>query len=203
MSNFYNTLAGGYTSLPGTKYMMNITKRCLALGLVVSLLAVPFSRADDPPAPEKSPAASPLEPLAFLIGGEWEAKLPAQPDGKQISILAHFTWANNHRVIRISNVFAVGANSVPYIDGIYAWHPQKQTIVFSYVDSEGNFYEGTVKPEHGGLLHEFLMTDPKGQASQFSARQTQDGTNAWVNEIFSRKDGRLDPMVKVRYEKMK
>jgi len=179
-----------------------------AVALTITLASASFGRAGDSESSVKAPAqekppASPLEPLAFLVGGEWEAKLPAQADGTQVSILAHFTWANNHRAIRISNIYAVGAKSIPYIDGLYAWHPLKRTIVFSYVDSQGNFYEGTVKQEPGGLLHEFDMTDPKGEVAQFSARQTRDGTNAWVNEIFSRKEGRLEPQVKVRYEKAK
>ena len=150
--------------------------------------------------PSTQPAL-PLEPMAFLVGGEWEAKLPTTPDGKPLSILAHFTWTGGHRAIRISNVYAVGNKTVPYIDGIYTWHPGKKAIVFSYVDSQGNFYEGTVKPETNGLVHEFQMTSMKGEVSEFTARQTWDGTNAWINEIFARKDGQLEPEVKVRYEK--
>jgi hypothetical protein len=179
-----------------------------ALAITLSLLPATSATAEDtqaaqnPPAQAKSTAVSPLEPLAFLVGGEWEAKLPAQSDKRQVSIRAHFTWANNHRAIRISNSYAVGDKTLPYIDGLYAWHPLKRMIVFSYVDAEGNYYEGTVKPQPDGLLHEFDLTDPNGQVSQFSARQTRDGTNAWVNEIFSRKDGRLESQVKVRYEKV-
>ena len=185
------------------KMIMIIKNHCLAITLIAGLLIVPVIRGDDPPATAKPSAASPLKPMAFLVGGEWEAKLPAQPDGRQISILAHFTWANNHQVIRISNVFATGGKSVPYIDGMYAWQPQKRVIVFWYVDSQGGLYEGTVKPEAGALVHEFQLTDSKGEVSQFTARQSLDGTNAWVNEIFTRKDGKLESEVKVRYEKVK
>jgi len=186
---------------------MNAKIRGFTLASILSLLIAAPGRADDPPAPQKastaetSPAASPLDLLAFLVGGEWEAKLPAQSDGKQVSILAHFTWVNNRRAIRISNVYALGVKTAPYIEGMYVWHPQKRAIVFWYVDSQGGLYEGTVKPENGGLLHEFQMTDPKGEVTEFSARQTQDGTNAWINEIFLRKDGKLEPEIKVRYEK--
>jgi hypothetical protein len=178
----------------------------MLLGVIFSLLCALPAKADAPATQEPAPKArlaSPLEPMAFLVGGEWEAKLPAQPDGKQVSILAHFTWATNHRVIRVSNVYAIGDKSMPYIDGIYAWNAQKQVIVFSYADSQGNLYEGTVKPETNGLLHEFQMTDAKGEVSQFSAKQTKDGTDAWTNQIFFRKDGKLEPMVTVRYEKKK
>ncbi len=173
------------------------------LALTAIFLVTALVRADDPGPAGKSPSASPLEPLAFLIGGEWEAKLPAQPNGRQISILAHFTWANNHRAIHISNVYSTNGKTMPYIDGLYAWHPQKHAIVFTYVDSRGNFYEGTVKPDSSALLHEFQVIDPKGEATPYSARQTRDGANAWINEISSIKDGKLQPEVTVRYEKVK
>ncbi|HEY3864193.1 MAG TPA: hypothetical protein VGO59_20170 [Verrucomicrobiae bacterium] len=180
---------------------MNTTKYLKVFCL--TLLALPLLAASPCLAGDASTPISPLEPLAFLVGGEWEAKLPPQADGRQISIMAHFTWANNHQAIRISNNYALGAKMAPYVDGIYAWHPGKRVIVFSYVDARGNFYEGTVKPETNGLLHEFAMTDPKGQVTQFTARQTRDGGSAWVNEIFTRQDGHLTPEVKVRYEKVK
>jgi hypothetical protein len=203
MSDFYNPLIGGCDKVSVMKTFMSLKHHCLAITLITGLLVVSPIRGDDPPAPTKTPVTSPLEAMAFLVGGEWEAKLPAQPGGQQISILAHFTWANNHQVIRISNVFSAGGKPVPYIDGIYAWQPQKRVIVFWYVDSKGGLYEGTVKPESGALVHEFKLTDAKGEVSEFTARQTMDGTNAWVNEIFSRKDGNLEPEVKVRYEKVK
>jgi hypothetical protein len=185
---------------------MKLRSICSTVGLGLVLFCIHALKAEDSapaenPSSSSSKPASSLAPMAFLVGGEWEAKLPATPDGKPVSILAHFVWTDGHRAIRISNVYVIGDKTVPYIDGIYAWHPGKKTIVFSYVDSQGNFYEGTVKPETNGLVHDFRITDLKGEISEFMARQTWDGTNAWINEIFSRKNGQLEPEVKVRYEK--
>jgi hypothetical protein len=92
---------------------------------------------------------------------------------------------------------------MPYIDGMYVWHPQKRTIVFWYVDAKGSLTEGTVKTDNGALLHEFQETDPAGAVNQFTARVTQDGPDAWENEISARKDGHLEPIIKVRYERVK
>ena len=185
---------------------MKLKGICFAVGLGLALGCLQALNAEDSAAGEKPPPsaakhASPLDPMAFLVGGEWVAKLPETPGGKPVSILAHFTWTGGHRAIRISNVYAVGDTTVPYIDGIYAWHPGKKAIVFSYVDSQGNFYEGTVTPETNGLVHEFQMTGLNGEIAEFTARQTWDGTNAWINEIFSRNGGKLESEVKVRYEK--
>src|SRR5436305_3517481 len=65
-----------------------------------------------------------LEPMAFLTNSEWLAKLPKQSDGKSIGIRARFTWAENQRVIRVSNQFIVDGQATPYIAGIYYWNPE-------------------------------------------------------------------------------
>jgi len=211
MSIFYNIHSGVTGIITRKNEPMNSIKRIstlAAIALAATLFIVHAGRADDPPAPAKTApepakAASPLEPLAFLVGGEWKAKLPGKPDGPQAAIIARFSWAQNHRAIRISNSFVVGDKSMPYIDGMYLWHPGKKTVVFSYIDAEGSLSEGTVKSESGVLLHEFQETDEKGAVSQFTARVTPLPPDAWDNEIFARKDGHLEPLVKVHYERVK
>jgi len=178
------------------KNIISLVAVCL-----IAFSSVTLVHAQERAASAKPSADNPLAPLAFLTEGEWEAKLPPQPNGQQVSILAHFSWANNYRAVRISNVYAVKDKTVPYIEGLYAWNPQKKAIVFTYVDSKGNFYEGTVRPLSDGLLHEFVMIDSTGGTTQYSARQTRSGDNAWVNEISEIKDGKPVPEVTVRYEK--
>ena len=180
----------------------------VALTMTALCLATAPVFAGDPPAnPSTAPAAKaatdPLAPLAFLVGADWEAALPVHPDGTHDAIHAHFEWANNHRAIRISNAFVAAGKPQPYIDGIYTWHPGKKAIVFWYVDGEGNLYEGTVRSDQGMLVHEFQTTGADGSVADYTARVTPMGTNAWTNEIFARKEGKLTPMVKVRYERVK
>ncbi|SPE57278.1 exported hypothetical protein [Verrucomicrobia bacterium] len=191
------------------RFLSTGSRPLLSLPVIVSLLAAVSGVAGDSASPAKttpaeaSVAASPLSPIAFLASGKWEAKLPAKPDGSRDSIVAQFTWADNHRAIRISNAFVLSGKPMPYIDGMYVWHPQKRAIVFWYVDAKGSLTEGTVREEKGALLHEFQETDPSGEVQQFSARVTQDGPDAWENEISARKEGHLAPIIKVRYEKVK
>ena len=102
-----------------------------------------------------------------------------------MKIHAQFTWAPNRQAIRISNQFITDGKAAPYIDGLYAWDPQDHVIVFWYVDAKGALSKGTVKAEEGKLVHQF--------------RETQlDGKTA--DEILSRKENRLTPLVHVRYE---
>ena len=178
---------------------MNITKtfRILLLG-AVSLFVTQWANAETPAA--TAAAASPLAPIAFLIAHEWDAKLPDSPDGKKTTIHAEFTWSRNGHAIRMSSQFVSGGKRAPYIDGLYAWDPQQHVIVFWYVDAKGSLTKGTVKIEDGKLVHEFQETQPDGKIGDYVARVTPHGDQSWENEIFSRKDGKLAPIVKVLYE---
>ena len=141
-----------------------------------------------------------LSPIAFFTTHEWDAKLPDSPDGKKMKIHAQFTWAQNHQAIRISNQFVTDGKATPYIDGLYAWDPQKHAIAFWYVDAKGSLSKGTVKLEDGKLVHEFQEIQPDGKTADFVARVTPQGDRGWENEILARRGNELIPIVKVQYE---
>jgi hypothetical protein len=147
-----------------------------------------------------TPSAVALEPIAFLTAHEWDAKLPDSPEGKKKKIHARFTWAQNRQAIRISNELVTDGKASPYIDGLYAWDPEQRVIVFWYVDAKGSLTKGTVKMEEGKLVHEFQETEPDGRTADYLSRVTPHGSEAWDNEIFTRKGNGLTPLVKVRYE---
>jgi dipeptidyl aminopeptidase/acylaminoacyl peptidase len=150
--------------------------------------------------PASAVPSSALSPIAFLTKHEWEAKLPDSADGKKIKIHAQFTWSQNGQAIRISNRFVINGKTRPYLDGLYAWDPQRRAIVFWYVDAEGTLTSGRVKPEDGKLVHEFDQVTSDGKSSAFVAKVTPLGEQAWENEIFEQHGSELKPMVKVRYE---
>ena len=167
------------------------------LALIVCFGWIALARAADE-APAKD-SASPLAPLAFLTAHEWDATLPDSPDGKKMSIHARFTWAENRQAIRISNQFVIDGKPVPYIDGIYAWNPEKKALVFVYVGADGGLSDGTVQLEDGKLVHEFREIHSNGKSAQFLARVTPHGTDSWDNAIFARKGDKLTPLVQVQY----
>jgi hypothetical protein len=147
-----------------------------------------------------TPSAVALEPIAFLTAHEWDAKLPDSPEGKKKKIHARFSWTQNHQAIRISNELVIDEKASPYIDGLYAWDPQQHVIFFWYVDAKGSLTKGTVKVEEGKLVHEFQEIESDGRTTDYVARVTPHGSEAWDNEIFARKGKGLTPLVKVRYE---
>jgi hypothetical protein len=147
----------------------------------------------------QTPSAE-LGPIAFLTAHEWDARLPDSPEGKKRKIHAQFTWAQNRQAIRISNQFVTDGKPSPYLDGLYAWDPQRHVIVFWYVDAKGSLSKGTVKLEGGKLVHEFQETQPDGTTAAYVARVTPQGDKAWENEILVRETKGLIPVVKVQYE---
>jgi hypothetical protein len=143
---------------------------------------------------------TPLEPMAFLTAHEWDAKLPDSPEGKKKKIHARFTWAPSRQGIRICNEIVTDGKASPYVEGLYAWDPQQKNIVFWYVDAKGGLTKGTVKVEAAKLVHEFQETESDEKTSEYVAKVTPHGNEAWDNEIFARKGESLTPLVKVRYE---
>jgi hypothetical protein len=149
-------------------------------------------------APEKT--SSYLTPIAFFTAHEWDAKLPDSPEGTKRKIHAQFTWSRNGRAIRLSNQFVIDGKPRPYVDGLYAWDPQRQAIAFWYVDGDGNLSKGTVKMQAGQLIHEFEKIGADGKPSAYLAKVTPHGEQSWDNEILARHGSDLKPIVKVTYE---
>src|SRR6478672_11012874 len=153
--------------------------RFLSVCLILLLSAVTMARSQTPAPPITSPN---LSAIAFLTKHEWEAKLPDAPDGKKRKIHAQFSWSQNGQAIRISNQFVTDGKARPYIDGLYAWDPKQQAIVFWYVDAEGGLTNGKVRTEDGKLAHEFDEITPDGKSAAYVAKVTPHGEQAWNNE---------------------
>jgi hypothetical protein len=149
-------------------------------------------------APEKT--SSFLSPIAFFTAHEWDAKLPDSPEGQKRKIHAQFTWSQNRQAIRISNQFVVDGKARPYVDGLYAWDPQRQAIAFWYVDADGNLTKGSVRMQAGQLVHEFEEIGADGKSSAYVARVTPHSEESWDNEILARRGSELTSVIKVRYE---
>ena len=136
---------------------------------------------------------------AFLTANDWLAKLPNGADGKTVAIHAHFTWAENRQAIRVSNQFVIDGKAAPYIDGIYFWNPQTQTIEFVWSGADGDLSRGSVTPADGKLVHDFQVTHANGKSDAYVARVTPQSDGSWTNEILVKKDGTLSPFIQVSY----
>ena len=188
MSISYNPPRGRIASIHrmNTKFLF----RNFGLGVALVLLAGESLGAEP----------TPLTPLAVLTAHEWDAQLPDSPEGKKVSIHARFSWSENRQALRISNQFVVDGKPKPYIDGLYAWNPEKKIIVFTYVGAEGDLSEGTVRQENGQLVHEFReIHAADGKADDYVARVTLHGSEGWDNTIFAKQGDALKQVVQVQY----
>jgi hypothetical protein len=171
-------------------------KRSPALFLILLLSLGVAVNAESPAAVEQS---SKLSPIAFLTANDWLAKLPTGADGKTVAIHAHFAWAENRQAIRVSNQFVIDGKPAPYIDGIYFWNPQTQTIEFVWSGADGDLSRGSVTPTGGKLVHDFQVTHADGKSDSYVARVTPQPDGSWTNEILVKKNGTLAPVVQVSY----
>lgn len=171
-------------------------KNSFAFVLVSLFLRAAAAFAEPTLSTDKDPK---LTPIAFLTATDWLAKLPNTPDGKAVAIHAHFAWAENGRAIRVSNQFVTDGKAAPYIDGIYLWNPQRQTIEFVWSDAEGNLSRGNVTQSDGKLVHDFQITRPDGKSESYVARLTPQSDGSWTNEILLKKGGALTRVVQVTY----
>ena len=168
----------------------------MVLSISAGTIAFVYAHAQTP----ATSTTSALEPMAFLTTHEWDGRLPDSPQGEKKKIHVRFTWAPGRHAIRVSNEIVSDGKASPYIEGLYGWDPQQKNIVFWYVDAKGGLTRGTVKVEGSKLVHEFQETELDGKTSEYVAKVTHHGNEAWDNEIFARKAEGLTPLVKVRYE---
>lgn len=146
-------------------------------------------------------AASPLEPLAFWVGGSWLGSVPGGPDGTVRRLESQFSWMENRQAIRFDSFMIVGDRRSPYCSGIYGWHPEKKSLVFWYYDAAGTFYEGTVAVEGDRLVHDFTTTARSGAQTRYRANITAQRPDVWVNEILQPEGEGWKHLVTVRYER--
>jgi hypothetical protein len=126
----------------------------------------------------------PLRPLAFLVGSCWTG---AFPDGKSTDTHC-FECVFDGQFIRDRHV--VRGGKTPYAgETIYAWHPKRQKIVYTYWASDGSLSTGEAQPGGAGEI-----VFPEAHASEGGemtiknvwSRKGADAYEVWVAE---KKDG--------------
>ena len=163
---------------------------CILLGCAMSLRA-----ADEKPAAP----ASPLAPVASLVGGLWVAELPPQGNNAPMKLEARFEWTENHQAVRFESAFVQAGKRSPYTSGIYVWNPAKQKIAIVYTDFSGSLTEGLITLEGQVLENELTLTHADGKAEPVRVRLTKSGADGFTNEIFVQKDGAMVPFITVKY----
>jgi len=141
---------------------------------------------------------SPLEPVAWLVGGTWVTDIKGS-DGKVTHVENKIRWAPNHQAIEFLTRF----NVQPHYNGFYAYNAFTKTIGFYYTSSEGDLTIGTAVPDPDGktLQQSFELTDAKGKVTPIHSTVVRDGDNAYWFTVFLQKTGEWSPEFKILYER--
>ncbi len=154
-----------------------MTSRFLLCVFAFSAIGAATRSADAPAGP------SPLDPLAYWVGGTWRGELPPAPDGRVVAIETVFHWTENRQAVRFESTFVAGEKRAAYCSGIYGWDPGRNAIAFWYFDNGGTLYQGTVTVENDVLAHDFTATSRAGEVDHFRARVQRLGPDAYENTI--------------------
>jgi hypothetical protein len=177
--------------------MLRIVLRvCLAASLLAFSLV---SWAQSPAQNAEKPAASPLEPVAWLIGGTWVSDVKDPQDGATTHVVNHIVWAPNHQAIQ----FVTDFNGKPHYNGFYAYDPAKKTINFYYTSEDGQLTIGTATPDPDGktLRQEFDSMQPNGTSSHIRSTVVRDGNDAYVFSVFMQQAGEWKQVFQITYKR--
>ena len=145
--------------------------------------------------------ASPLEPVAWLVGGTWISDVKDPQDGSVTHVENRITWAPNHQAINSVTNF----NGKPHYNGFYAYNPAAKTIGFYYTNSEGQLTIGTSVPDPDGktLQQDFEVIQPDGKTGHTSVPHwCAMATTRIGSPCLCQKGGRVAHEVfKIRYER--
>jgi len=166
---------------------------CLLLSVFVANVV-----AQSQPASAKT-TVSPLEPVAWLVGGTWTSDVKDSQDGSATHVENRITWASNHQAIQ----FLTDFNGKPHYNGFYAYNPATKAIVFYYTNSEGELTIGSATPDPDGktLHQEFDIMHTDGRTGHLRSTIVRDGNDAYWFSVFMQKDGEWKPEFKIRYER--
>jgi hypothetical protein len=164
-----------------------------SIALVLAINAIAVGQA----APRS--AASPLEPVAWFVGGTWTSDVKDPDDGKVTHVENRLTWAPNHQAIQ----FVTDFNGKPHYNGFYAYDPAKKAINFYYTSEEGQLTVGTAMPDADGktLHQEFDVMQPNGGTNHIRSTIVRDGNDAYVFSVFMNQGGEWKQLFQITYKR--
>ncbi len=151
-------------------------------------------------AKEEAAKPSPLQPVAWLVGGTWTSDVKDPGGGAVTHVENRISWAPNHQAIEFLTKF----NGQPHYNGFYAYNAATKTISFYYTSSAGDLTVGTAVPDADGktLRQEFDITHQNGRVLITCAPLiVRDGDNAYWFTVFVLKESEWSPEFKILYER--
>lgn len=151
-----------------------LNSRPMKSRLLVLLVALTFSIGALAQQPKTSDNA--LAPIEWLVG-DWHATATS-PEGKSVRVDNHIYWSETHTAI----FFVTRFDGKPHYSGMYAYDPGTKQIGFWYVDTDGNFTQGTTRAEGTKLIQDFATAKAEGTKQELHSsieRKTDGNSYHW------------------------
>jgi hypothetical protein len=145
--------------------------------------------------------ARPIDALAWLPGGAWEAHTTAADGRPSVSRVA-FEWVSGRKAISYRLVRRVGDDVDLTIDGLCVWHPGRNELLLMEADSEGNLTEGVIRVEGGIQHHEEVIYGADGSSLPVRVRLQRDGDDVFAFEALVKQDGEWTVVFHTRYRRV-
>jgi hypothetical protein len=156
------------------------------LSTLALLAAAAFARAGDPP-PASPPAARPVAPLAWLVGGTWTADCTKLGGGMK-AIETRYRWSDNDAYIRFTTHFISDKGTLKNYDGNFFRDPSDSGLHVWYVDASNGITQGTVEARGETMEIAFRAHDFEGKLADMKAAVVR-STNDRYSWTLSEKDG--------------
>jgi hypothetical protein len=153
------------------------------------------------PSRSQPPAENPLNQLAWMVGGKWQAAAAKGPDSKPFHAEWKCRWGANHRTLEFTVWFLADGHLTPVYEGLYAWHPAKKKLIFVYTDNHGALTEGEAVMSGNRLEQDFHIIGADGVSRPFRSTIIRRGQDTYDWSVLSNKNGSWTVMFTLQYKR--
>jgi hypothetical protein len=147
-------------------------------------------------------ADSPLDPLAWMVGGTWVSELkPAKGDA--IAVTMKVEWAAHKKSLKYTMYFKTKDSEFPQYDGVYFWHPGAKEIRLIQTDRSGGVTEAALTLGDGKWTQKNVYFGTDGKKHDQRAELTRDGDDSFRFRAFVPKGEEWGEALNMTYRRVK
>jgi hypothetical protein len=147
----------------------------------------------------ETPAPSPYQPLAFLVGHCWRGSFP----GGQVSDEHCFSWIYDGKFVRDQHVVRHADGKPDDLgESIYVWDASAAQLQYLYIESDGGFSRGNLSAEGETLVFPPTRYAEHGQEQTYRSRWQRSGPAAYDVVTEFQVNGQWQPGFSVHMQRL-
>jgi hypothetical protein len=179
---------------------MGLARTRLARIAALLALAAASAAAFAEEAPPK-PAARPIAPLAWLVGGTWTADASKLGPGMK-RIETRYQFSDNDAYIRFTTHFVSDKGTLKNYDGNFYWDPQHSTLTFWYMDAGNDIMEGPVRVDGNTMELTFRAHDFDGKLADMKVDVVRTNDDLYTWKLAEKEGDGWKPLASLDYRRM-